>query len=87
MTKRVSDCRMIWRDNNCGAHPTLRLLARLNRRNEYLISSHHPLRETLMQQTGLTIEQRASFLSKFHARAWASLIHLWEPDEKEDVSF
>ena len=19
MTKRVSDCRMIWRDNNCGA--------------------------------------------------------------------
>jgi len=21
MTKRVSDCRMIWRDNNCGAQP------------------------------------------------------------------
>ena len=25
MTKRVSDCRMIWRDNNCGAQQLVKL--------------------------------------------------------------
>lgn len=31
--------------------PALELIARLHRRNEFLITSHHPLRETLMAQT------------------------------------
>ncbi len=39
-------------------------LLRLARRNEYLISSHHPLRETLIAQTGTTPQQRRSFLKK-----------------------
>ncbi|WP_188032876.1 hypothetical protein [Psychrobacter sp. ANT_WB68] len=30
----------------------IKLLERLHTRNEYLIGSHHPLRETLMLQTG-----------------------------------
>jgi 5-methylcytosine-specific restriction endonuclease McrA len=30
------------------------LLARLHARNEFLIASHHPLRETLILQTGAT---------------------------------
>src|SRR5262249_27405174 len=32
--------------------PTIKLLGRLHIRNEFLISSHHPLRETLIRQTG-----------------------------------
>jgi hypothetical protein len=37
-------------------------LPRLHRRNEYLINSHHPLRETLIQRMGSNEETRASFL-------------------------
>ena len=32
--------------------PAPEYLRRLNRRNEYLVGSHHPLRETLITQTG-----------------------------------
>ncbi len=59
--------------------PSLRLLARLHARNEHLIVSHHPLRETLILQTGQTEPARRSWLADAHQRAWASLIHVWEP--------
>lgn len=59
--------------------PTQRLLERLHARNEYLITSHHPLRETLIAQTGRDEAQRRGFLRDMHARAWATVIHLWEP--------
>jgi hypothetical protein len=59
--------------------PTERLLARLHARNEHLIVSHHPLRETLIAQTGVTEASRRGFLGDLHRRAWAAVIHLWEP--------
>jgi hypothetical protein len=59
--------------------PSERLLARLHARNEYLIVSHHPLRETLIAQTGADEVRRRGFLRDLHGRAWASVIHLWEP--------
>jgi hypothetical protein len=61
--------------------PTLRLLERLSRRNEFLIDSHHPLRETLMLQTGHTVQARRTFLNDFHTNARAALIHVWEVEE------
>ena len=42
--------------------PSVSLLDRLYRRNEYLITSHHPLRETLIAQTGSSSERRQSYL-------------------------
>lgn len=42
--------------------PSLGLLERLYSRNEYLITSHHPLRETLIAQTGNTADKRQSYL-------------------------
>jgi len=60
--------------------PTLRLLERLWRRNEYLISSHHPLSLTLRQQTGSTEQHRRAFLNDWHSRARAQLLHQWEPE-------
>lgn len=42
--------------------PSVQLLERLHQRNEYLITSHHPLRETLMVQTGLSGEDRRQYL-------------------------
>jgi len=42
--------------------PTVGLLERLFNRNEYLITSHHPLRETLIAQTGSSSEKRQAYL-------------------------
>ncbi len=58
--------------------PSLRLLQRLYLRNEYYIGSHHPLRETLMKQTGMKEPERRQFLNAFHDRAKAVLIHEWD---------
>jgi 5-methylcytosine-specific restriction endonuclease McrA len=67
--------------------PTIRLLERLYARNEFLIASHHPLRETLIHQTGKTADQRRVFLNDFHNSAWSALIHLWEPTQADVAAF
>ena len=69
------------------AVPTERLLARLNTRNEFLIGSNHPLKETLMRQTGILKADRKVFLKNFYNDVWASLLHRWEPVEKGEVRF
>lgn len=61
--------------------PTLRMLERLHTRNEFLIRSHHPLRETLMNQTGDTLEKRIGFLSKIYNVVQLNPEMAWEPDE------
>lgn len=67
--------------------PSLRLLERLHRRNEYLISSHHPLRETLMGQTGKTESKRQDFLQGVYDMAKKTLVHTWEPAFEHDECF
>jgi len=67
--------------------PSLNLLERLNRRNDYLISSHHPLRETLIRQTGDSVLERNSFLQKTYNDAKRDLIHTWEPTPQNDPAF
>lgn len=49
--------------------PELRYLDRLYRRNEYLILSHHPLRESLIAQTGSSSHDRLSFLRRIDSIA------------------
>lgn len=49
--------------------PHDRYLERLNRRNEYLIGSHHPLRETLMLLTGRQPTDRRNFLRSLNQTA------------------
>ena len=58
--------------------PTIKYLTRLHKRNEFLISSHHPLRETLIVQTGNTSLVRANFLKKMYHRAINYIPHRWE---------
>ena len=67
--------------------PTIRLLERLNKRNEYFCSSHHPLRETIMQQTGKTTDERRVFLQSTYTEAKEILIHDWEPNAKASSTF
>lgn len=59
--------------------PTIGLLERLHTRNEYLIGSHHPLRETLIMQTGTTERDRKYFLDKSYRFSKERLIHNWQP--------
>lgn len=49
--------------------PSIELLARLEKRNEFLIDSHHPLRETLIAQTGQAKDKRCAFLGNQFTRA------------------
>lgn len=59
--------------------PKLDLLDRLHQRNEYLIKSHHPLRETLLLQTGVREDERIGFLQNAYNCASAHLITRWSP--------
>lgn len=61
--------------------PSLRMLEKLHTRNEFLIGSHHPLRETLMNQTGDTLEKRVSFLSQIYKEVQLNPETAWEPKE------
>ena len=59
--------------------PSVKLLRRLRDRNEYFITSHLPLRETLIRQTGNTTARRDDFLAKIWNTARITLLHEWEP--------
>ncbi len=66
--------------------PSVRLLERLHARNEFLIQSHHPLRETLIGQTGAAEPARRAFLRDLYERAASALIHRnWEPTEISSI--
>jgi hypothetical protein len=67
--------------------PSARLLARLHVRNEFFIGSHHPLRETLIAQTGPTERDRASFLRQIHTEAMELRIADWYPVPKAEAVF
>ena len=67
--------------------PTIELLSRLHKRNEYFINSHLPLRETLIQQTGKDEARRKQFLQDNYSRAKESLIHEWQPEAKGIITF
>lgn len=58
--------------------PSIELLNRLHTRNEYLIGSHHPLRETLIMQTGSNERDRKYFLDKSYRFSKERLIHSWQ---------
>jgi hypothetical protein len=65
--------------------PSLRLVERLRDRNNWLVESHHPLRETIMAQAGASRLRRDGFLREMDTRAITALIHRWEPVEVPDA--
>jgi hypothetical protein len=67
--------------------PESRLLERLHRRNGFLIDSHHPLRETLMAQTGVTDTDRSRFLQDVDTWAIEHLVHRWAPPDEASPAF
>lgn len=67
--------------------PAIRLLERLHKRNSFFIDSHHPLRETLINQTGKTEQDRIAFLKMMDYTAIQYLIHRWEPANEFEPAF
>ena len=67
--------------------PVERLVARLSTRNEFLIASQHPLKETLTTQTGGSEAIRTEFLRDFHQRARNALLQPWKAEEKARPHF
>lgn len=67
--------------------PNIPHLERLHSRNEYLIKSHHPLRETLMLQTGLSEPDRRSFLQSAYNCAKTTIVMNWSPAACGDSVF
>jgi hypothetical protein len=63
--------------------PHLRYLERLHTRNEFLIGSHHPLKDTLIQQTGNSELMRRRYLqSSYHEaqrRLGVTVAQGWQP--------
>jgi 5-methylcytosine-specific restriction endonuclease McrA len=59
--------------------PKIKYLERLHQRNSYLIESHHPLRETLIAQTGATEPLRRQFLQQQYSASKSLLVHDWAP--------
>lgn len=67
--------------------PELRFLERLHSRNSFFIDSHHPLRETLMQQTGKTEPERRRFLQEAYQRSKELLTKNWKPEFEYEPAF
>ena len=67
--------------------PSQKLRIRLDKRNEYLIGSNHPLKETIIRQTGKTAQERISFLQGIYNEAKRNLLFEWEPKAKDDPNF
>ena len=60
--------------------PEKRFLNRLYNRNEFYISSKHPLAETIINQTGSSKEKRKIFLEKHYNLALENSIQTWKPN-------
>lgn len=67
--------------------PELRYLERLHTRNEFLIYSHHPLRETLIHQTGASTQARRTFLNSAYHDAVRLLVQRWSPVHEYEPAF
>ncbi|WP_233192416.1 HNH endonuclease domain-containing protein [Sporosarcina sp. P26b] len=67
--------------------PAMYLLQRLDKRNEYLIESNHPLKETIIMRTGNNSQRRASFLNGIYEFATTLNRGEWKPTHEYDVEF
>lgn len=67
--------------------PATKYLERINKRNNFLVSSNHPLKETIMAQTGMTDDERRLFLKMVDKFAIDNLLFRWETEEQFEAVF
>ncbi len=67
--------------------PELRFLERLHTRNSFYIESHHPLRETLILQSGASEVDRRAFLQNVYRQSKELLVQNWKPVYEYEPAF
>lgn len=67
--------------------PDKKFLDWLYARNNWLMESDRPLRETLILQTGKTDKERFNYLQKVYNLAETSLIIYWSPEQDKEPLF
>jgi hypothetical protein len=67
--------------------PELRFLERLHQRNDFFIKSHHPLRETLIMQSGTSEQERRAFLQDAYRRSKELISKNWKPGFEHERAF
>ena len=67
--------------------PELRLLERLHTRNNFYVESHHPLRETLILQTGKSEAERKGYLQEIYRQSKKLLVQNWKPEFEHEPAF
>lgn len=77
------------KDGKFDRLPAVELLERLFNRNEYLITSHHPLRETLIAQTGNSTEKRQNYLQEAYncSTLFVGAKSKWQPKPQGEAIF
>lgn len=60
--------------------PEISFLDKLSTRNEYYISSKHPLAETIVNQTGANTPNRNGFLMEHYNKALDNSLQTWKPE-------
>lgn len=69
------------------AVPSLPLLGRLHRRNEFYVDSKHKLAATIMAQTSRTASTRASHLQRTYTELTLATIRHWHPEQRAEPAF
>lgn len=67
--------------------PEIRFLERLHQRNDFFIQSHHPLRETLMNQLGDSEPERRALLQSVYKTSKQLLAMNWSPVYEHEPAF
>lgn len=68
--------------------PEIIYLERLHKRNEFFIESHHPLRETLINQTGKLTKDRIAFLQNMYNECLSLSGYMkWKPIFEYEPAF
>ncbi len=67
--------------------PDLRFLERLHHRHDFFIQCHHPLRETLINQTGDSEPERRRFLQAVYKTSKKLLAMNWSPSYEHEPAF
>lgn len=74
-------------DGKFARIPSIRLLERLHTRNQFYIESHHPLRESLINQTGINETSRRKYLQQVYNQAKLRLLTEWNPRYEHQQAF
>jgi hypothetical protein len=75
---------MIYLETAPNTVPELKFLELLPTRNGDLIQSHHPLRETFIDQAGKSYKDRTGFHQKIGPFAISTLIYRWETKSENE---